>query len=179
MGSYQKSSMCQDTKALNALHSEPILFSQGSWEASVTLILVDVHFEKSLTPNNRQSDQQKLKRQIYLHGSMFCKPGGGQPRTCWEPCEVIREVFSLFLFSPPWCTVFILTFTMSGLWGRLLSLQALCPDSRGTRREKAKGEVHSSPGCSFRITFHWLDSVISTSSSWPVSDGRVEMKNFI
>ena len=63
MGSYQKSSVCQDAEALNALYTEPILFSQGSWEASITLVLVDVHFEKSPTPNNRQTDQQKLKRQ--------------------------------------------------------------------------------------------------------------------
>ena len=69
-------------------------------------------------------------------------------------------------------------FSTLGLWGRLLSFQALCSDSGGTRKGKAKAEAHSSPGYSFRITFHPLSSVASTSSSWPVSDGRVEMKNF-
>lgn len=86
MGSYQKSTMCQDTKALNALYTEPILFSQGSWEASVTLILVDVHFEKSLTPNNRQTDQEKLKRQGSIcMVTCFASLGVGSPEFAGNP----------------------------------------------------------------------------------------------
>ena len=102
MGSYQKSTMCQDTKALNALHTQPILFSQGSWEASVALILVDVHFEKSLTPNNRQTDQQKFKRQGSIcMVTCFASLGVGSPELARNPARQSEKG------SPSFCSALL------------------------------------------------------------------------